>query len=69
MGKFIRPGMQRVACTASGTSMAFVDSNNKLYVFLQNNDKNARKYKYTDGKNNHEVMLPAESLCVLEINM
>ena len=42
---------------------------NKLYVFLQNNDKNARKYKYTDGKNNHEVMLPAESLCVLEINM
>lgn len=69
LGKFIRPGMQRVACTASGTSMAFVDSNNKLYVFLQNNDKNARKYKYTDGKNNHEVMLPAESLCVLEINM
>lgn len=67
MGKYIRPGIRRIACTSSGPCMAFVDKKGNIYVFLQNKDKEAKGCNIDLGEKKQSIILPPESLCVVEI--
>ncbi len=71
-GKFIRPGMKRIASVfhhyGSGRTMTFIDSEKNITVFLKNEEDQPLSFdlKIIEGQFNL-VVIPAHSLAVVRI--